>query len=124
MLLMLDLAGETPLYLQIRNQIVRAIASGELSPGERLPSIRSLAEQSGVNMMTVSKAYTQLKQEGYIEADRRYGTVVAGQRAHRLTEKSVESLYVIAGEARIAGMSEEEFLSLCREAFGEGGERK
>ena len=45
------------------------------APGERLPAIRALAEQCGVNMMTVSKAYSLLRQEGYITADRRGGTV-------------------------------------------------
>ena len=49
-------------------------------PGEKLPTIRALAEQSGVNMMTVNKAYGILKQEGYITTDRRGGTVVSGSR--------------------------------------------
>ena len=78
MLLQLDFSGRLPIYMQIRNQIVLGIASGELAPGEKLPTIRALAEQSGVNMMTVSKAYSLLKQEGYITADRRGGTVVSG----------------------------------------------
>lgn len=70
MLLSLDFSSKLPIYMQIRNQIVLGIASGELAPGEKLPTIRALAEQSGVNMMTVSNAYAALRQEGYITADR------------------------------------------------------
>ena len=64
MLLRLDMASKLPIYMQIRNQVVLGIASGELAAGERLPAIRALAEQCGVNMMTVSKAYGLLRQEG------------------------------------------------------------
>ena len=64
MLLKLDFDSEVPIYQQIRNQIVVGIASGQLSPGERLPATRALAEDLGVNTMTVSKAYQQLRQEG------------------------------------------------------------
>ena len=76
MLLQLDFSSDLPIYLQIRNQIVLGIASGALVPGERLPTIRTLADEAGVNMMTVSKAYQLLKQEGYIRTDRRSGAVV------------------------------------------------
>ena len=122
MLLSLDFSGKLPIYLQIRNQIVLGIASGELAPGEKLPTIRDLAEQSGVNMMTVSKAYSLLKQEGYITTDRRGGTVVNGSRgAGALPERYMGALRVIAAEARLAGMGEDEFAALCRGAYREGG---
>ena len=55
MLLRLDFSGDAPIYQQIRDQVVAAIASGELRPGERLPTIRALAEECGINMMTASK---------------------------------------------------------------------
>lgn len=73
MILKLDFDCEIPIYQQIRNQIVLAAARGELQPGERLPSMRTLAEQSGINMMTVNKAYQLLKQEGILTIDRRSG---------------------------------------------------
>ena len=122
MLLKLDMASDMPIYLQIRNQIVLGIASGELAPGEKLPTIRALAEQSGINMMTVNKAYGLLKQEGYITTDRRGGTVVSGSRgAAGLSERYTGALKIIAAEARLAGMSEDEFAALCRELYEEGG---
>ena len=122
MLLRLDMASRTPIYMQIRNQVVLGIAAGELAPGERLPTIRALAEQCGVNMMTVSKAYSLLRQEGYITTDRRGGTVVAGSPgAGALSGKYAAALRIIAAEARLAGMDEDEFAALCREAYNNNG---
>ncbi len=71
MLLRIDFSSETPIFQQIRNQIVLGIAEGRLPPGEKLPTIRGLSSEIGINMMTVNKAYQLLKQEGYIIADRR-----------------------------------------------------
>ena len=73
MLLTFDFSSDTPLYIQLRNQIIIGIADGRLISGEKLPTVRALAEESGINTMTVSKAYQLLKQEGYITTDRRSG---------------------------------------------------
>ena len=121
MLLRLDMASRTAIYMQIRNQVVLGIAAGELAPGEKLPTIRALAEQCGVNMMTVNKAYGLLRHEGYITTDRRGGTVVSGSPgAGALSEKYAAALKVIAAEARLAGLDEEEFAPLCRQAYKGG----
>ncbi len=121
MLLSLDFSSKTPIYLQIRNQIILGIASGELAAGEKLPTIRALAEQSGVNMMTVSKAYSTLRQDGYITTDRRGGTVVTGSSgAGGLSGHYLGALRVIAAEARLAGISEEAFVDLCRGIYNGG----
>lgn len=77
MLLTFDFSSDTPLYIQLRNQIIIGIADGRLISGEKLPTVRALAEESGINTMTVSKAYQLLKQEGYITTDRRSGAAVA-----------------------------------------------
>lgn len=124
MLLQLDFHSEAPIYLQIRDQIVMAIAETRLKAGERLPSIRALAAQSGINVMTVNKAYDLLKQEGYITVDRRHGAAVAVDGEKRdLSEKSQMQLHLIAAEARLAGLTEESFLSLCSKCFRQGGRR-
>ena len=96
MLLHLDFSLDTPIYQQIRNEIVRGIAAGSLVPGQQLPTIRALAETLGVNVMTVNKAYALLKQEGYLRADRRSGTVVAG-RTGPLTDDLRAALAVCRG---------------------------
>ena len=120
MLLTFDFSSDTPLYLQLRNQIVIGIAQGRLSPGEKLPTVRALAEESGVNMMTVSKAYQLLRQEGYIRADRRSGTIVcAGEGRPPVPAKTMETLRLCLSELRLAGMDEEESLALCRRLYGE-----
>ena len=64
MLIAVDAAAAEPLYLQIRNQIVAGIATGQLEPGQSLPSVRSLASDLGINLHTVNKAYAVLRDEG------------------------------------------------------------
>lgn len=120
MLLRLNFAEDTPIYQQIRNQIVHGIATGELSPGTQLPTIRSLAEECGVNMMTVNKAYGLLKQEGYIQTDRRAGTVVAPRSEQGLTDQTKEALCLAVSEAKAAGVPLDEILHLCRSFYEEG----
>lgn len=119
MLLELDFSSETPIYVQIRNQIVKGIATGELKNGEKLPTIRALAEQSGINMMTVSKAYQLLKSEGYIETDRRSGASVATSNVPQkaLDKRALDELEIIIAQAKLAGMEEADFLILCQEIF-------
>ena len=118
MLLRLDFSLDTPIYLQIRNQIVRGIAAGELVPGQLLPTVRALAEDCGVNMMTVSKAYSQLKQEGYIRTDRRAGTVVLEREDRELPEPIRENLLLALSEAKAAATNRETVLDLVKEVFG------
>ena len=76
MLIQLDMASDIPIYVQLRNQIVMGIGRGELKMGEKLPTVRQLAQDAGVNTMTVNKAYQVLKAEGFIEIDRRHGATV------------------------------------------------
>ena len=64
-------------YIQLRNQLVIGIATSQLSAGDSLPSVRQLADRVGINMHTVNKAYTVLRQEGYVKLDRRKGAVIA-----------------------------------------------
>lgn len=77
MIIELDMASSTPIYVQLRNQIVKGIGKGELKTGEKLPTVRQLASDAGVNTMTVNKAYQILKNEGFIRTDRRLGAFVS-----------------------------------------------
>lgn len=77
MLLEIDFNSDEAIYIQLRNQIVMGIATSAIREGESLPSVRQLAEMVGVNMHTVNKAYSVLKQEGFIQLDRRRGAVIA-----------------------------------------------
>ena len=73
----IDFNSEEAIYIQLRNQIIMGIAASEIQEGESLPSVRQLAETVGINMHTVNKAYSVLKQEGYIQLDRRKGAVIS-----------------------------------------------
>ena len=121
MLLKLDFDSEVPIYQQIRNQIVVGIAAGRLLPGERLPATRSLAEDLGVNTMTVSKAYQQLRQGGYVTTDRRTGVMVRQREEGKPTvpEETLKGLRLRLCELRLAGLSREEILRLCEKLCDE-----
>ena len=77
MYISIDFNSDEALYLQLRNQIIYAIVKVELREGENLPSVRDMAETVGINMHTVNKAYAMLRQEGYLQLDRRHGAIVA-----------------------------------------------
>ena len=123
MILNFDFNSSVPLYMQLRNQVVIGIAEGRLRPGEKLPTIRALAEESGINMMTVSKAYQLLKQEGYILTDRRSGAVVAPREdaaSSPVLDETLDGLRLRLSELRLTGMSREEAMKLCERLFEEG----
>ena len=77
MFIEIDFNSDEAIYVQLRNQIIAAIAASELREGESLPSVRALAEMAGVNMHTVNKAYLSLKQDGFLKVDRRHGAVIS-----------------------------------------------
>ena len=77
MIIEIDFNSDEAIYIQLRNQIIMGIATSEIQEGESRPSVRQLAETVGINMHTVNKAYTVLKQEGYIQLDRRKGAVIS-----------------------------------------------
>lgn len=119
MILELNMASDVPIYVQMRNQIVLGISRGELKIGEALPTVRELARDVGVNAMTVNKVYAILKEEGFIEIDRRHGAKVCPQkvRAEAVREKYEGELELLIAESSLKGMSRESFLSLCSEIF-------
>ena len=73
----IDFQSDEAIYIQLRNQIILGIATATLQEGEALPSVRQLADDIGVNMHTVNKAYSVLRQEGFLRLDRRKGAVIA-----------------------------------------------
>lgn len=114
MLLHLDFNSEIPIYRQIRDQIVLGIAAGKLKPGTRLPTVRELAEESGINVMTANKAYQLLKQEGYLKTERRLGSVIAVPDRSEPEEQLLERLRICLSELVLTGMDKENILALCR----------
>lgn len=119
MIIKLDMNSSTPIYVQLRNQIVMGIGRGELKLGESLPTVRQLAQDIGVNTMTVNKAYQILKTEGYIKIDRRHGAIVSDNIDMDIVfrEKLENELELLLAEAAINGMDKNDFLSMCNEIY-------
>lgn len=119
MIIELDMNSSTPIYVQLRNQIVMGIGRGELKLGESLPTVRQLAQDIGVNTMTMNKAYQILKTEGYIKIDRRHGAIVSDNIDMDIVfrEKLENELELLLAEAAINGMDKRDFLSMCNEIY-------
>lgn len=98
MLIEIDFNSDEALYMQLRNQIIIGIATSRIQEGDALPSVRQLADHIGINMHTVNKAYTVLKQEGFIRLDRRKGAIIAldVDKLQALTEMKRELLVLLA----------------------------
>ena len=77
MILQIDFNSDEAIYIQLRNQIIIGIATETIKEGDPLPSVRQMADYIGINMHTVNKAYSVLKQEGFVKLDRRKGAVVS-----------------------------------------------
>jgi DNA-binding transcriptional regulator YhcF (GntR family) len=117
MLISLKLESEVPLYEQLRNEIVLGIAKGLLQPEEKLPTVRQLADELGINNMTVNKAYALLKQEGYLVIDRRHGAKVSlpfkKQTSAAPSEQLEQKLELMVAEAALQGVTADSFHKLC-----------
>ena len=131
MIVRIDQKSEEPLYLQIRSQIIAAIARGELVPGTALPSVRSLASDLGINLHTVNKAYAVLRDEGYVLMRGRSGAYIAdpceedrADRAQIELAKMEDELFELALAHRARGGSWGEFLECAQRqaarAYGAG----
>ena len=118
----IDFNSDEAIYIQLRNQIILGIATSRIQEGDTLPSVRQLADNIGINMHTVNKAYTVLKQEGFVKVDRRRGAVIAID-ADRISdlEQMRESLRVILARASCRNISREEVHALIDEIYEEYG---
>lgn len=121
MFLKLDLQSETPIYIQLKMQIIEGIATGSLAPNEPLPSVRQLASDLGINLHTVNKAYAMLKQDGFIIIHRQKGVVVSPSEDIKVTYEYLSQLKSnikpIITEAFCRGMSIDEFNMICKDIF-------
>jgi DNA-binding transcriptional regulator YhcF (GntR family) len=120
MIIEIDFNSDEALYLQLRNQIILGIATSQFQEGDSLPSVRQLADTIGINMHTVNKAYTVLKQEGYVKVDRRRGAVIAvdADRVQAMEELKRE-LQVILAKSSCRNISAEEIHALIDEIYSE-----
>ncbi len=122
MLIEIDFNSDEALYVQLQNQIIMGIAMNLIQEGDSLPSVRQLANTVGINMHTVNKAYAILKQEGFIQLDRRKGAVIAidMDKARALLEMKSQ-LRVLLARGRCKNISKEEVHALVDEIYEEYG---
>lgn len=123
MLITLDHKSEIPIYLQLRNQIVLGIANGQLQNNEKLPTVRQMANDAGVNTMTVNKTYQLLQEEGFVCLEGRKGSIVRVQNtcSKACEQKVEEKMQLLSAEAKIWGMKKEDFMHLCENVYAEFG---
>lgn len=118
MLIKIDFNSDEAIYIQLRNQIILGIATSVIREGDSLPSVRQMAESIGINMHTVNKAYSVLKQEGFIQLDRRHGAVIAVD-IDKLGEfeEMKSQLSIVLAKARCKKISRAEVHQLIDEIF-------
>ena len=122
MLIEIDFNSDEAIYVQLRNQIIMGIATSSIHEGDTLPSVRQLADNIGINMHTVNKAYNVLKQEGFLQLDRRRGAVICVDmnRLEALADMK-EQLRILLAQGSCKGITKEEVHELVEEIYREYG---
>lgn len=119
-------SSSTPIYEQIKIQIINQIMSGELNEGDIIPSIRSLALDIKISVMTIKKAYDELEEEGYIKSVQGKGTFVAPKNMELVREqanKDIENYILkIIEISNKFNISKEEILNLFEYIYGSDSE--
>ena len=120
MVIEIDFNSDEAIYVQLCNQIIMGIATSQLQVGENLPSVRQLADTIGINMHTVNKAYTVLRQEGFVNIDRRRGAVIAVDvNKARALQEMKETLAILLAKGSCRNISKEEVHALIDEIYEE-----
>ncbi|MEW9080594.1 GntR family transcriptional regulator [Terrisporobacter glycolicus] len=116
-------SSAVPLYEQIQNQIKSQILSGDLNSEELLPSIRSLAKELKVSIITTKRAYEELEKEGYIQTVAGKGSYVCSQSTERLKEAAIfemeSKLEEIILSAKKMGINEKDFMEIIKSIYEE-----
>ena len=120
MLIEIDINSDEAIYVQLCNQIIMGIATDQLKVGETLPSVRQLADTIGINMHTVNKAYSVLRQEGFLSIDRRRGAVISiDVDKIRALEVMKENLLPVLAKGCCKNITREDVHALIDEIFEE-----
>lgn len=118
MIVEIDFNSPEAIYIQLKNQIVVAIAQDKLKDGQSLPSVRQMADSLGVNMHTVNKAYSILRQEGYLKLDRRKGAIIAVEADKNAEMEALyEDMEMLVARAICKGVSREEMMRIVQSMY-------
>lgn len=119
---------DTPLYEQVKEQIKNKIVANELKAGELLPSIRSLARDLRISVITTKNAYDELEKEGYVETIPGKGTYVANKNTELIKEEQLQKVEGLIDTAvsiaKISGISKDEIKEMLDILYGEENENK
>ena len=122
MVIEIDFNSDEAIYVQLMKQIILGIATSRLQEGDPLPSVRQLADTIGINMHTVNKAYSLLRQEGFVTIDRRRGAIIAvDENKIKAMEEMKENLIVALAKGCCRNVSREEVHRLIDEIYDEYG---
>ena len=117
-----SLEDNMPIYMQIMNRIIDAIASGELAAGDKVPSVREFASEFEVNPNTMQRALMELEREGILVSERAIGRFVTDDRSRidaMRREAGSRAADAFIRQMADLGFSEEEMLDFFRERYGE-----
>lgn len=120
MFLEIDFKSDLPIYEQIRRGIIIGLAKGHINPGDKLPSVREMAENIGINLHTVNKAYKLLEADGVITMDRRYGSLISENinPMEAYDEEKIElELDLLLAIAKLKGLSREDFIKIINKKW-------
>lgn len=123
MRILISNSSDKPIYDQIVDQMKSLILKGDLAEGEALPSIRNLAKELQISVITTKRAYEELENEGFIETVRGKGSYVAEENKELFKEKKLklieEKLEEAVTEANALGLTEEEVIDMVKILFEE-----
>lgn len=124
MLIEIDFNSDEAIYIQLRNQIIMGIATSMIHEGDTLPSVRQLADNIGINMHTVNKAYNVLRQEGFLQLDRRRGAVICiDEDKLEALQDLEEQLRVLLAKGSCKNITKEEVHELVDEIYADYEQR-
>lgn len=121
-MIIIDLYSRTPIYEQIKEQIIELINKGIYKPLEKLPSIRTLAADLELNVNTVKRAFQDLEAEGVVYSLQGRGVFVSGNAVNNegVKAKAAESLTTAIASAKAKGLTKDEIIALTKKIFEEG----
>ena len=122
MLIEIDFESDEAIYVQLRNQIILGIATSTIREGDTLPSVRQLADNIGINMHTVNKAYNVLRQEGFIQLDKRRGAVISiDVNKLQAMEELRTKMQILLAQTSCQGITREEVHEMIDTIYTEYG---
>ena len=121
MFIQIDFDSSEAIYVQLQNQIIMGIAMDILHEGDTLPSVRQMADTIGINMHTVNKAYTILKQDGFIHLGRRGAVIAIDADRVKALLKMKERLRIVLAKGYCKNISRQEVHALVDEIYDEYG---